>query len=93
MDDSSATAVRLDDARVPPQRPCTRCDGQQHVVAAESGMGKYRCDTCQLVVGFDVDGDRPEFLLDRGLPGRYSKHVFGTELQATERRLEGASER
>lgn len=71
----------------PDQRPCTRCDGRQHLVAGGAGMGKYRCDTCELVVGFDTSAERPEFLLDRGLPGRYTKNVFGTELQSSERRL------
>lgn len=75
------------DLDAPSQRPCTRCDGHQHLVAGGSGMGKYRCDTCGLVVGFDLTAERPEFLLDRGLAGRYTKNVFGDTLQSSERRL------
>lgn len=89
MDDTlnpGATAVAPVD--VPEQRPCSRCDGTQHLVASGAGMGKYRCDTCQLVVGFDLDGDPAEFLIDRGMPGAYTKDVFGDRLLPVERRLQ-----
>lgn len=70
-----------------PQRRCTRCDGQQHLVAQGRSMGKYRCDTCQMVVGFDLGDDEPEFLIDRGLPSRYTLNVFGERITPAERRL------
>lgn len=50
-------------------------------------MGKYRCDTCELVVGFDLWADTVEFLLDRGQPGRYTRERFGPVLMGPERRL------
>ncbi len=88
MDDirqPSATAV---DARVAASRSCTRCDGTQHLVAEVRGMGKYRCDTCEMVVGFDLSNEEPEFLVSRGLPSRYTKDVFGERVVSQERRLE-----
>jgi hypothetical protein len=48
--------------------------------AASADMGKYRCEVCEMVVGFDLDADPAEFLLDRGLPSRYTKDVFGSQL-------------
>jgi hypothetical protein len=80
---SGSTAV----ADVAPRRSCTRCDGEQHLVGESAGLGKYRCDSCELVVGFDLEADPAEFLLDRGLPGRYSKDLFGARLTPVERRL------
>lgn len=74
-------------AEVAPSRACSRCDGEQHLVGESAGLGKYRCDHCQLVVGFDLESSPPEFLLHRGLPGRYSKDQFGTQLAAVELRL------
>lgn len=74
-------------AEVAPRRACTRCDGEQHLVGGSAGFGKYRCDTCELVVGFDLEADPAEFLLDRGLPGRYSKELFGSRLTVAELRL------
>lgn len=74
-------------AEVPPRRGCTRCDGEQHLVGGMSGLGKYRCETCELVVGFDLEADEVEFLLHRGLPGRYTKDRFGSRLLTEERRL------
>lgn len=86
MDDitpSGSTAI----AEVPTRRSCTRCDGAQHLVGGSSGFGKYRCDTCELVVGFDLESDPAEFMLDRGAPGRYSKELFGSRLLPIELRL------
>lgn len=77
------------DADLPSTRTCTRCDGQQHLVAEVRGLGKYRCDVCEMVVGFDLQADEPEFLISRGLPSRYTKNVFGGTLLGTERRLPG----
>lgn len=71
------------------QRPCSRCDGHQHLLGTKQGMGTYRCDTCELVIGFDLEADQPEFLIDRGLPARYTMGVFGTRLQSGERRMAG----
>lgn len=68
-------------------RDCTRCDGQQHLVASFEGMGKYRCDTCELVVGFDLEADLVEFLLERGSPSKYTRERFGSVLMGPERRL------
>jgi hypothetical protein len=68
-------------------RDCTRCDGQQHLVASFEGMGKYRCDTCELVVGFDLEADLVEFLLERGTPSKYTRERFGSVLMGPERRL------
>lgn len=86
MDTTSATPT-VDEPTLPDQRDCTRCDGVQYLVAEVEGMGKYRCDTCHLVVGFDLDADPSEFLLDRGRPGNYTRDVFGPQLAGTERRL------
>jgi hypothetical protein len=80
---SGSTAV-MD---VPSGRSCTRCDGEQHLVAGAIGLGKYRCDMCELVVGFDLEADPPEFLIDRGQPSRYSKELFGSRLLPSEHRL------
>lgn len=74
-------------AEVARSRPCSRCDGEQHLVGEADGLGKYRCDDCELVVGFDLEGKPAEFLLHRGLPGRYTKHLFGTRLASAEIRL------
>lgn len=68
-------------------RGCTRCDGTQELVASGLGMGSYRCTTCGMHVGFDLDGDPVEFLLDRGTPARYTRDVFGDRLLHDERRL------
>lgn len=88
MDDSrSPSSTIVAERDMEPQRPCTRCHGAQHLVASGGGMGKYRCDTCELVVGFDLDADEPEFLIDRGLPREYTKQVFGDRLQPVERRM------
>lgn len=88
MDEHHApTATRPDEARVPAARSCSRCDGQQHLVASARGMGKYRCDTCEMIVGFDLSEDEPEFLIERGVPHRYTKHRFGMRLLSQERRL------
>lgn len=85
MSEPTSSTTVLDS--VPEQRPCTRCDGEQHLLAAQRGMGKFGCDGCEMVVGFDLDGQPPEFLISRGLPGRYTKDVFGERLTAGERRL------
>lgn len=88
MDDTTApAATALVDARLDERRDCTRCDGTQHLVGAFEGLGKYRCDTCELIVGFDLDADPAEFLLDRGMPRVYTKDVFGPQLLGSERRL------
>ena len=72
---------------LPTSRACTRCDAEQHLVASGSGFGKYRCIGCGLVVGFDLGAVPPEFLLDRGAPGRYSRGLFGSRLLPAEQRL------
>lgn len=84
MDDTTLTTP---DASLDGTRVCTRCDGQQFLVASERGMGTYRCDTCSMVVGFDLETDPPEFLVDRGVPARYTRRVFGERLTSDERRL------
>jgi hypothetical protein len=50
-------------------------------------MGKYRCDDCAMAVGFDLESDKREFLIDRGIPARYTQDQFGPVLLATERRM------
>jgi len=89
MDDISPTqtAGTTALAEVPERRSCTRCDGEQHLVSGSEGFGKFRCDSCELVVGFDLEADPAEFLIDRGQPGRYSKELFGSRLIASEQRL------
>ncbi len=87
MDDTTHSSGSTVLAEVPEHRACTRCDGEQHLVGIERGFGKYRCDVCELVVGFDLESDPAEFLLDRGLPGRYSKDLFGSRLTSPELRL------
>ena len=82
---SGTTTATLDD--LPEQRVCTRCDGHQHLLGSGHGMGKYRCDTCQMVVGFDLDATQVEFLIHRGMPSRYTKNVFGEVLLGSERRI------
>lgn len=84
MDDTTLTTpqVSLDETR-----SCTRCEGLQFLVAAERGMGTYRCDTCTMVVGFDFEASPIEFLIDRGTAARYTRHVFGERLTSDERRL------
>lgn len=72
---------------VPPVRACTRCEGEQHLLDTARGFGKYRCITCGMVVGFDLDGDPVEFLIDRGAPGRYTRGLFGSRLLKPEQRL------
>lgn len=74
-------------AEVPSSRACSRCDGEQHLVGGSSGFGKYRCDTCEMVVGFDLEAQPAEFLIDRGLPSQYSKQLFGSRLLPREHQL------
>ncbi len=81
--DSSTTLA----GEVPRARACTRCEGEQHLVDAASGFGKYRCITCGMVVGFDLESSPVEFLLDRGSPGRYTRGLFGSRLLGAEQRL------
>ena len=38
-------------------------------------------------VGFDVEASPVEFLLDRGLPAKYTQDVFGDRLTGDEHRL------
>ena len=68
-------------------RPCTRCEAEQHLVAHGGGLGKYRCLGCDLVVGFDLEADPAEFLLDRGSPSRYTRELFGSRLLPAELRI------
>lgn len=65
-------------------RSCTRCDGSQHLTAHFEGMGKYVCDTCKMIVGFDLEADPNDFLINRGLPFQYTKNRFGTRLLPVE---------
>lgn len=75
------------DVSVPEIRACTRCAGMQHLTAFEHGMGSYRCDDCAMAVGFDLDAHPAEFLLSRGIPGRYTQSRFGERILPSERRL------
>lgn len=84
MDDATTSIA---DAQVAQARPCTRCDGRQHLVGSSRGMGSFRCDTCSMVVGFDIEADPREFLVNRGTPARYTRDVFGDRLTTDELRL------
>ncbi len=87
MDDTTTPTGGTALAEVPTSRACTRCDDEQHLVGGASGLGKYRCGHCELVVGFDLEATPAEFLLSRGLPGRYTKELFGSRLLPSEHRL------
>lgn len=87
MDDTMTTPGGTTVMDVPEIRSCTRCDASQVLVAGASGLGKYRCERCELVVGFDLEADPAEFLISRGLPSRYTKDLFGSRLLNAERRL------
>ncbi|MGH3441515.1 MAG: hypothetical protein ACRDUY_05620 [Nitriliruptorales bacterium] len=85
------TAASTLEVTLPEHRPCTRCDGTQHLLGSDHGFGKFRCDTCEMVVGFDFEAEPVEFLLHRGLPSRYSKQRwFGPQLAPQEQQLAGA---
>jgi transcription elongation factor Elf1 len=81
------TTTPTADPRLDATRSCTRCGGRQELVAQANGMGTYRCDSCEMIVGFDVESDPVEFLVDRGVPARYTLDVFGDRLGTEERRL------
>lgn len=83
---SGAPSAAVQDG-VPSVRACTRCEGEQHLLDSARGFGKYRCITCGMVVGFDLEGDPVEFLIDRGAPGRYTRGLFGSRLLKPEQRL------
>lgn len=87
MSESSRSTAAVVEAHVPERRTCTRCDGEQVLVAHHEGMGKYQCERCELEVGFDLSAQPAEFLLSRGFPGQYTKNVFGTTLAGSERQL------
>ena len=87
MSDLSRSTAAVVEATLPERRPCTRCDGEQVLVAHHEGMGKYQCELCELQVGFDLSAEPAEFLLSRGYPGQYTKNVFGTTLAGSERQL------
>lgn len=81
------TTLTTPDASLDEVRSCTRCDGEQYLVASDRGMGTYRCDTCHMVVGFDLEAQPIEFLVKRGLPAHYTQDVFGDRLMVDEHRL------
>ena len=87
MNDTSAPTGTTALAEVPTLRACTRCDGEQQLRGGSHNLGKFLCDTCQMAVGFDLESDPVEFLLDRGSPSRYTKDLFGSRLLPSERRL------
>ena len=87
MDETTFPAGGTALADVPAQRTCTRCDGEQHLIGGMIGLGKYRCERCSMTVGFDLEAEPAEFLIDRGLPSRYTKDVFGSRLVTAEHRL------
>lgn len=87
MDTTKLTAGGTALVAVPDSRSCTRCDDRQQLLGGASGLGKYQCDSCQLVVGFDLEADPAEFIISRGSPSRYTKEVFGSRLLPSERRL------
>lgn len=87
MDEHTPTPTGTAIAGLPARRACTRCDGTQVLLGEAGGMGKYRCEHCEMVVGFDLEAELVEFLLSRGQPGSYSKDIFGSQLLSQERRL------
>lgn len=75
------------ETKVEEVRPCTRCDGSQHVLVQSDGFGIYACDTCALRLGFDLQSEgHREFLLHRGDPARYTKDIWGL-FKESEKRL------
>lgn len=87
MDDMTRSAGSTAVVEVPQTRSCTRCEGEQMLVAEARGLGKYRCERCDLVVGFDLEAEPAEFLISRGQPSRYTKDLFGSRLLGSEHRL------
>lgn len=85
--EESEVTEEKNDTKTPSKRECTRCDGNQFLIDYAFGFGKYRCDTCGMVVGFDLDSDKAEFILCKGVPAHYTKEVFGNYLNSQERRL------
>lgn len=84
MSSSQTAALATADPRFDAVRPCTRCDGQQALTASARGFARYRCSTCEMTVGVDLEIEPHEFLIDRGLPRAYTKDVFGDRLQSGE---------
>ena len=87
MDETTLDPLGTAIAQVPDSRSCTRCDEAQELIGGARGLGKYRCSNCEMVVGFDLEADPAEFLIERGLPSRYTKQVFGSRMTPSERRL------
>jgi hypothetical protein len=87
MDETNLPASGTVLVDVPESRSCTRCDAEQILVGVDRGLGKYRCERCELVVGFDLESEPAEFLISRGLPSRYTKELFGSRLLSNELRL------
>lgn len=78
------------EAEVALTRSCSRCDGQQHLAHSDAkrGFGVYRCDTCQMRVGYDLDATPAEFLLYRGVPAYWNtSEVSGIRLLEKELRI------
>jgi len=72
---------------VPQSRECTRCDGHQYLVDERQGFGKYTCDKCKMITGFDLCANPVEFLIFRGNPQSWTKNVFGSRLGPSEQRF------
>lgn len=85
--EDTRTEPPVDEHPYDKQRDCTRCDGKQHLVGASGDFGKYRCDTCEMAIGFDVSSSPAEFITHRGLPSRYTKDVYGNRLKPEELRF------
>lgn len=82
------TTKERQDTELITERDCSRCDGSQLLLVHHDGFGKYRCDTCGVVVGFDLGvSEHREFLLDRGNPAKYTKDAWGPLLGVAEIRL------
>lgn len=91
MQGKRAVLKRADDIvdvqEIPEQRECTRCDGVQHLLSNSMGFGKYRCDICELIIGFDTLSSPGEFIIYRGHPSRYTKDIYGSKLLQKEQRI------
>lgn len=80
-------AEEITNTDYPEKRECSRCDGTQFLIAYHNEFGKYRCDHCCMVVGFDVSAEKAEFIISKGMASHYTKETYGNFLNSKERRL------
>lgn len=85
--EESSVKRNLEEKQTASKRECSRCDGNQFLIDNALGFGKYRCDTCGMVIGFDLESNKPEFIICKGIPAHYTKEIFGNALNSQERRI------